>query len=152
MNGPSSALRLLFLATENLRGIMLMIAARIVFAGSDTFTKLASEGLPASEVVVLRNSISLPIVLVLAWRISGLHYGAAFRDPVVVGRSVLEGAGTLAFVAALPFITLGQSAVILLTVPIILVALSALIYKEDVGWRRWTAIVIGFFGEIGRAH
>jgi drug/metabolite transporter (DMT)-like permease len=143
-----SGLRSLFYASENLHGIMLMIAARIVFAGSDTFTKLASEGLPASEVVVLRNSISLPIVLVLAWRISGLRCGTAFRDPVVLGRSVLEGVGTLAFVAALPFITLGQSAVILLTVPIILVGLSALIYKEDVGWRRWSAIAVGFAGVV----
>jgi drug/metabolite transporter (DMT)-like permease len=140
--------RALFLATDNLRGIMLMISARIVFAGSDTFTKLASEGLPASEVVVLRNMISLPIVLMLAWQMGGLRYAAAFRDRVVISRSVLEGAGTLAFVAALPFITLGQSAVILLTVPIILVALSAFIYKEDVGWRRWTAIAVGFLGVV----
>jgi drug/metabolite transporter (DMT)-like permease len=140
--------RALFLATDNLRGIMLMISARIVFAGSDTFTKLASEGLPASEVVVLRNTISLPIVLMLAWQMGGLRYTAAFRDRVVISRSVLEGAGTLAFVAALPFITLGQSAVILLTVPIILVALSAFIYKEDVGWRRWTAIAVGFLGVV----
>ena len=34
----------LFLATENLRGITLMVVARLVFAGSDTFTKLASKG------------------------------------------------------------------------------------------------------------
>ena len=138
----------LLLATETLRGIALMIAARIVFAGSDTFTKLASEGLPASEVVVLRNMVSLPIVLMMAWQMGGLRYASAFRNRLVISRSVLEGTGTLAFVAALPFITLGQSAVILLTVPIILVALSALIYKEDVGWRRWTAIVIGFFGVV----
>ena len=32
--------------------------------------------------------------------------------------------------------------------PIILVALSALIYKEDVGWRRWTEIFVGFFGVV----
>src|SRR5579871_4153937 len=134
--------------TENIRGILLMVLARIVFAGSDTFTKLASSGLPATEVVVLRNAISLPIILLLAWRLGGLRHPAAFRDRVVIGRSVLEGTGTIAFVAALPFITLGQSAVILLTVPIILVALSALIYKEDVGWRRWTAIFIGFFGVV----
>src|SRR3954463_13115466 len=138
-----------FLATDNLRGIMLMIAARIVFAGSDTFTKLASEGLPASEVVVLRNLVSLPIVLLMAWSLGGLrHVPATFRNRTVVTRSVLEGTGTLAFVAALPFITLGQSAVILLTVPIILVALSAFIYHEAVGWRRWTAIVVGFLGVV----
>jgi drug/metabolite transporter (DMT)-like permease len=138
-----------FLATENLRGILLMIAARVVFAGSDTFTKLASEGLPASEVVVLRNLVSLPIVLLMAWSLGGLRYvSSTFRNRVVVTRSVLEGTGTLAFVGALPFITLGQSAVILLTVPIILVALSALICHETVGWRRWTAIVVGFLGVV----
>ena len=98
--------------------------------------------------MVLRNIVSLPIVLFMAWRLGGLRHMSAFRNPMVVSRSVLEGTGTLAFVAALPFITLGQSAVILLTVPIILVALSALIYREDVGWRRWTAIVVGFFGVV----
>jgi drug/metabolite transporter (DMT)-like permease len=35
-----------------------------------------------------------------------------------------------------------------LTVPIILVALSAIIYHETVGWRRWTAIVVGFLGVV----
>lgn len=138
----------LFLATENLRGIMLMVAARLVFAGSDTFTKLASEGLPASEVVVLRNAISLPIVFFMAWRLGGLRHLNAFGDRVVLSRSVLEGIGTLAFVAALPYVMLGQSSVILLTVPIILVALSAALYKEEVGWRRWTAILVGFGGVV----
>jgi len=142
--GPRSV----FLATENLRGILLMIAARIVFAGSDTFTKLASTDLPASEVVFLRNIVSLPIVIMLAWRLGGFAHWRAYRDPVIVTRSVLEGTGTLAFVAALPFVMLGQSTVILLTVPIILVALSALIYREAVGWRRWTAIFVGFIGVI----
>src|SRR3977135_1995564 len=136
------------LATENLRGIALMVVARLVFAGSDTFTKLASEGLPASEVVGLRNAISLPIVFFMAWRLGGLRHLSAFGDRVVLSRSVLEGTGTLAFVAALPYVMLGQSAVILLTVPIILVALSALLYKEEVGWRRWTAILIGFGGVV----
>src|SRR5260370_6060947 len=140
--------RPLFLATENLRGITLMVVARLVFAGSDTFTKLASEGLPASEVVVLRNAISLPIVFFMAWRLGGLRHLGAFGDRVVLSRSVLEGTGTLAFVAALPYVMLGQSAVILLTVPIVLVALSALLYKEEVGWRRWTAILIGFGGVV----
>jgi drug/metabolite transporter (DMT)-like permease len=147
-DGTNRSAGALFLATENLRGISLMIVARLVFAGSDTFTKLASEGLPASEVVVLRNAISLPIVFFMAWRLGGLRHLGAFGDRVVLSRSVLEGTGTLAFVAALPYVMLGQSAVILLTVPIILVALSAAFYKEEVGWRRWTAILVGFAGVV----
>src|SRR6266550_4198260 len=147
-DGNHRSAKTIFLATENLRGIMLMVVARLVFAGSDTFTKLASEGLPASEVVVLRNAISLPIVVCMAWRLGGLRHLSAFGDRVVLSRSILEGTGTLAFVAALPYVMLGQSAVILLTVPIILVALSALVYKEEVGWRRWTAIFVGFGGVV----
>jgi drug/metabolite transporter (DMT)-like permease len=125
-----------------------MMVARLVFAGSDTFTKLASEGLPASEVLVVRNSIALPIICFMAWRLGGLRHLGAIRDRVVMTRSVVEGLGTVAFVVALPFVMLGQSTVILLTVPIILVALSAVIYREDVGWRRWTAIVVGFLGVV----
>lgn len=136
-----------FLATTaNLRGIGLMIVARIVFSISDTFTKLASEHLPGTEVVSVRNAVALPIVAVMAWRLGGLRHLGAMRDRVVLGRSVLDGIGTLAFVTALPFVMIGQSTVILLTVPIILVGLSAIIFKEDVGWRRWTAIIVGFAG------
>jgi len=137
---------LMFTATENLRGIMLMLVARIMFAASDTFTKLATEHVPATEVVLLRNLLALPIVIVMAWQLGGLKHLGAIRDRVVLARSVLEGIGLVAFVIALPHVTLGQSTVILLTVPIILVALSAIVFKEDVGWRRWSAIVVGFIG------
>jgi drug/metabolite transporter (DMT)-like permease len=137
---------LIFAASENLRGITLMIVARVMFAASDTFTKLATEAVPATEVVLLRNSLALPIVLVMAWRLGGLRHLGAIRDPIVFWRSGLEGIGLVAFVIALPHVTLGQSTVILLTVPIILVALAAIVFKEDVGWRPWTAIVVGFAG------
>src|SRR5258708_21428916 len=103
-DGTNRSAGALFLATENLRGIMLMVVARLVFAGSDTFTKLASEGLPASEVVVLRNAISLPIVFFMAWRLGGLRHPGAFCDRLLPSRSVLQGPRTLAFVAARPYV------------------------------------------------
>jgi drug/metabolite transporter (DMT)-like permease len=96
--------------------------------------------------VSVRNAVAFPIVVVMAWQLGGLRHLGAVRDRTVLSRSVLDGIGTLAFVAALPHVMLGQSTVILLTVPIILVALSALFFKEEVGWRRWTAILIGFVG------
>ena len=137
----------LLFAGENLRAIGLMVAGRAVFAASDTFTKLAGEGgLPASEIVVLRNTIALPILIAIAWRLGALRHWRAIRDPAVLWRSVLEGIGLFAFVTALPHVQIGQSTVILLTVPIILVALSAIFFKEQVGWRRWTAIIVGFIG------
>jgi len=144
----SAANRFAFTASDNINGILLMIVARMVFAVSDSFTKLTGEGvLPPTQVLSLRNLIALPIVLLMAWRLGGLgHIGTALRNPALLWRSIVEGAGLLAFVIALPHVTLGQSTVLLLTLPIILVALSAIIFKEDVGWRRWTAILVGFAG------
>jgi drug/metabolite transporter (DMT)-like permease len=145
-----TAHRIAFSASDNLSGILLMVISRIVFAISDSFTKLTGEGvLPPTQVLSLRNLVALPIVLIIAWRLGGLgHVGTAARNPTLLWRSIVEGAGLLAFVIALPHVTLGQSTVLLLTMPIILVALSALIFKEDVGWRRWTAILVGFAGVI----
>ena len=145
-----AANRFAFTASDNINGIVLMIVARIMFAISDSFTKLTGEGvLPPTQVLSLRNMIALPIVLVMAWRLGGLgHIGTAARNPALLWRSAVEGVGLLAFVIALPHVTLGQSTVLLLTMPIILVALSALIFKEDVGWRRWTAILVGFAGVV----
>jgi drug/metabolite transporter (DMT)-like permease len=144
----SAANRFAFTAGDNINGILLMVVARMVFAVSDSFTKLTGEGvLPPTQVLTLRNTVALPIVLLMAWRLGGLgHIGTAIRNPALLWRSIVEGAGLLAFVIALPHVTLGQSTVLLLTLPIILVALSALIFKEDVGWRRWTAILVGFAG------
>jgi drug/metabolite transporter (DMT)-like permease len=143
-----AANRFVFSAGDNITGIALMVIARMVFAVSDSFTKLTGEGtLPPTQVLTLRNAVALPIVLLMAWRLGGLrHFGPALRNRTLLWRSIVEGAGLLAFVIALPHVTLGQSTVLLLTMPIILVALSAIIFKEDVGWRRWTAILIGFAG------
>lgn len=145
-----TANRLAFSASDNINGILLMIVARILFAISDSFTKLTGEGLlPPTQVLSLRNLIALPIVIVMAWRLGGLgHIGTAARNPALLSRSAVEGVGLLTFVIALPHVTLGQSTVLLLTMPIILVALSAIIFKEEVGWRRWTAILVGFAGVV----
>jgi drug/metabolite transporter (DMT)-like permease len=143
-----AANRLAFAASDNISGILLMVVARIMFAISDSFTKLTGEGtLPPTQVLTLRNVVALPIVLLIAWRLGGLgHFGTALRNPPLLWRSIVEGVGLLTFIIALPHVTLGQSTVLLLTMPIILVALSAIIFKEDVGWRRWTAILVGFAG------
>src|SRR5262245_24582972 len=68
------------IATANLRGIALMIVARVVFSVSDTFTKLASESLPGTEVVSVRNAVAVPIVAAMAWRLGGLRHLSAAGD------------------------------------------------------------------------
>ncbi len=63
-------------------------------------------------------------------------------------RGSLLGAASLCFFTAVKFMPLALSLAIFFVEPFILTALSALVLREYVGWRRWMAIAVGFAGAI----
>jgi drug/metabolite transporter (DMT)-like permease len=65
--------------------------------------------------------------------------------PVLI-RSAFDGLSTACFVTALVYMKLADLAAMLQASPLILTALSVLIFREVVGWRSWTAILVGFAG------
>jgi drug/metabolite transporter (DMT)-like permease len=66
--------------------------------------------------------------------------------PAVLARNVGEMIGTASFVAALAVVPLGTVAAVLQAMPLAVTLGAALIFRETVGWRRWTAIAVGFMG------
>ncbi len=69
------------------------------------------------------------------------------RRPILqVARSLLTVFGTLAFIAALKFVPLVDAVAILFANALLMVALSAPLLGEQVGWHRWSAVVVGFIG------
>ena len=54
--------------------------------------------------------------------------------------------GRLFYVFAIALTPLSAATVILQATPIVVVAGAALIFRERVGWRRWTAILLGLTG------
>jgi len=138
----------IFTAAENLRGIMLMVAARILFSVNDAFSKLAGETMPATQVMAFRGLVGVLVLVVMAWQSGALQHLAHMGDKRVMRRAWLEAVGVFFFLTALPLVHLGQATVILQMVPLLLVPLSAILLKEQVGWRRWAAIVVGFVGVV----
>ncbi|APG90822.1 permease [Sinorhizobium americanum] len=61
-------------------------------------------------------------------------------------RGVLLAAAALLFFVSVKYMPLADAFAIYFVEPFILTCLSALILRERVGWRRWTAIAIGFGG------
>jgi drug/metabolite transporter (DMT)-like permease len=94
---------------------------------------------------LLRTIFSLlPILIVLR------HEGGTvrLRDTrvwVCLGRGCLAVACFLLFLAALPLMPLTDIFAIVMAAPLLISALSALVLKERVTFRRWVAILIGFF-------
>ncbi len=132
--------------SDNLTGILLMLAAMALFAVEDLFLKWAAFGLPLGQIILISGALGAPVFVAMAWR---HRQGIFVKDalhPAVIARNVGEMVGTASFVAALAVVPLGTVAAVLQAMPLAVTMGAALIYGERVGWRRWTAIAVGFAG------
>lgn len=63
-------------------------------------------------------------------------------------RGVLLGAATLCFFTAIKYMPIADAIAVFFVEPLILTALSVVVLKENVGWRRRIAVIIGFIGAV----
>ena len=131
---------------ENLRGILFMILAMAGFAFEDLFIKTLSAHLPVSEIILILGSTGSIIFLIIALlqRAPIIHKDLLNR--YVITRTVLELFGALFFVIAIALTPLSSASAILQITPLLVTIGAAVFFRESVGWRRWTAVLIGFIG------
>ena len=129
-------------------GILLMIGVTIVFALQDGLSRHLAETYNVFMVVMVRYWFFAAFVISIARRRSGsIRAAARTTQPILqTVRGLLLAAEICVMVAA--FVTLGlvESHAIFTCYPLLVAALSGPILGEKVGWRRWTAIGIGFVG------
>jgi drug/metabolite transporter (DMT)-like permease len=70
------------------------------------------------------------------------------RPAVQFGRSALMLLSNLVFVVAIARVPLATASAIGFTSPLIVTALSVPLLHESVGWRRWSAVTVGFAGAL----
>ena len=131
---------------RRLRGIALMMLALLGFTGIDTCAKwLVQDGLPTTQVVFVRYLGHLLLVIAFA-----LPFGERFVRTGNFGAVAVRGAfllfSTVLNFAALGFLPLTMTAAIAFSGPLWVCLLSIPFLGEQVGPRRWAAIVVGFLG------
>lgn len=132
----------------NRRGIIALVTATGAFTINDATVKLVTRALPSGEIIFIRGLMTV-ICLAVALAVIG-QFGkitTTFNRWIVI-RSCLDACATALFVTALVRVNLADLLSMVLVSPLILTALSVLIYKEEVGWRRWTAIAVGLMGTL----
>lgn len=133
-------------AKANTRGILAMIAAMVCFTATDAMMKLATETLPPGEVIAMRGLIGT-ILLVLILRMTGpLQNLSEIGNKFVLQRAAFEMIFIVAYIFALSLAPFANVFSVLQSAPIMITAGAAIIWREPVGWRRWSAIFIGFAG------
>ena len=133
-------------SANNLRGITLMLLSMALFAVEDMFLKWAASDLPVGMVIFVAGAFGAPVFAVLA-RIEGRRVltRAALQKPVIL-RNAGEMIATFAYINALAVVDLSTVSAVLQATPLAVTLGAALFLRERVGWRRWSAIAVGFAG------
>jgi drug/metabolite transporter (DMT)-like permease len=128
-----------------LAGIGLMLAGIGLFSFGDTIGKWLIASYSLGELLLLRSLAALLILSPSIWR-----YRAQFRrlerPRLQLLRMVLSTVDVACFFAATAWLPLADVITFYLAVPIFVTAGSAVFLHEPVGWRRWSAIAVGFCG------
>jgi len=131
--------------SARLAGIALMLFGVCMFAFGDALGKVLVASYPVSELLLLRAAVPLAILLILIWR-QRAALPRLERPGLQLLRMVLSTAEVAAFFVAVVYLPLADVITYYLACPIFVTALSAIILREQVGWRRWSAVVVGFCG------
>lgn len=129
-------------------GIWLMIATTVVFAMQDGLSRHLATEYNVMMVVMIRFWFFAAFVVALAARAEGgIRAATRTRFPLLqVTRGVLLVAEVCVMVVAFVKLGLVEAHAVFTCYPLLVAALSGPILGEKVGWRRWTAILIGFVG------
>jgi len=129
-------------------GITLMIVTMLIFAAQDGVSRYLAETYNTVTVVMIRYWFLAVFVIVWASvRSGGIARVAASKRPVLqILRSILLVGEILVMVTGFVRLGLSASHAIFACFPLIVTAFSVAFLGEAVGWRRWSAVAMGFVG------
>jgi drug/metabolite transporter (DMT)-like permease len=139
------------MSEQNTRaGIWLMVLTTFIFAMQDGISRHLAGEYNVLMVVMIRYWFFAAFVMAVATRkAGGLRAAAATRQPILQGfRALLLVTEICVMVLGFTLLGLVESHAVFACYPLLIAALSGPVLGENVGWRRWVAIGVGFIGVI----
>ena len=125
-----------------------LAGAMATFSINDMLMKLTAQRYPLGEVITVRGIRASVLVGGCLIAMGHLTHLRAAVQPLVLTRTAFDGAAMVLFTTALIHMPLAELSAINLVSPLMITALAVIFFAEEVGWRRWTAIFIGFIGTL----
>jgi drug/metabolite transporter (DMT)-like permease len=128
------------------KGILCILGSGAIFSFTDAVSKVMMDDYPVGEVIFFRS------VFVLLFAVGAIFFQGGWSTVRVVdwrrqaARGVNIALTGICFMFALKRVPLADMTAMVFLGPLILTALAPYFLGERVGWRRWTAVVIGFCG------
>ncbi len=132
--------------SSNTRGIVLMILSMVAFAVADALVKVAGAFLSPAQVLFFLNAGGLIVFIILAILKGETLWDRRVFAPILILRYVAEVIGMTGMVMALVYVPLSTVGAVTQAAPMLVAVLAVVFFGETVGWRRWSAISVGFIG------
>jgi len=129
-------------------GVWLMVATTLIFAAQDGLSRYLAGQYNVYVVVMIRYWFFAAFVIAISARKRrGLAQVIRTRQPILQTiRGALLAAEICVMVTGFTVLGLVESHAVFACYPLLVAALSGPVLGERVGWRRWTAIAVGFIG------
>ena len=130
------------------KGILCILGGGAIFSFTDAVSKVMMDDYPVGEVIFFRA------IFVLLFTVIAIQFQGGWQQVKVVDwrRQIARGINVsctgLCFMIALKFVPLADLTAIAFLSPLILTAVAPYFLGERVGWRRRTAVAVGFCGVI----
>lgn len=143
-NRPSEAQQ-----EQTVKGIFALILATLLFASQDAITKHLISTMPVAQLMFVRYFFFALFALVYASRKTRLHHVFHSHWPKLqLLRGLLIASEMALFAYTLKYLGIAEMHTIFACFPLIITVLSVPMLGEQVGWRRWLAVSIGFIGTL----
>ncbi len=134
--------------SSTLAGILFMLAAITIFSLVNVFSKVMVATYPPAQLFFIRGFAAIATLMPFLARDNFAAVRHVPRPGLQVLRMAMSVADGMLFFTAIKYIPLADATTCYLAAPIFVTAFSAIFQREQVGWRRWTAVVVGFVGVI----
>lgn len=137
--------------SDNARGALFMSLSMVAFVTNDTLMKTIADQVPMFQVIFIRGIFACAMVIAMAYAMGAIHkareVGFTARDRKLIGlRMFGEIGATFCFLTALFNMPIANATAVLQAAPLAITMGAALFLKEAVGWRRWSATIVGLLG------
>jgi drug/metabolite transporter (DMT)-like permease len=131
-----------------LAGVVLMLTGIALFSINDALGKWLLTSYSVGELLLVRSTAALILLAPFVWQSGIAAFTTSPRPRLQIVRAVLATLEVVMFFWAVSYLPLADAVTFYLAGPIYVLVLSVLLLDEKVGWRRWTAVLLGFAGVV----
>ena len=131
---------------NNTKGILLILAAMLIFAVQDSLMKYIYNSVSLYEVYIIRTIVSFILVIIFLKILKKPIVFKTHYPLLTLCRVILFFFGFSSFYIALTVMPLATATALFFISPFLITIFAKFILKDQIGPRRWIAVIVGFVG------